>query len=200
MALKDASDVARRCLCLELLLQRLGLEIDEDDPVAARDEIRNAWLSRIGDLSLDGVILPDERAYLERPVGSLSEDETDDIEARVITAMVLLWALSRLPEAPSAAMLGDAVTLMAEHGLLGDGSISAANATVAAVQLRPESELRDASDAYARTTKGDAAPAGSAESPEEMVAKLAGQALSWVLDRDMKAGEAAAATASSPAS
>ncbi len=37
---------------------------------------------------------------------------------------------------------------MAEHGVLGDGSIPEAKAAIGGVQLRPESELREGLDAY----------------------------------------------------
>ena len=166
MAGKDASDVAKRCLCLELLLQRLGLEIDEDDPAAERDAVREAWLARIGDLGLDAVLFA-EGAFLERPAGGLTDQETEEIEGRVIGALVLLWALGRIQTQPSAAMLGEATALIGEHGVLGDGSISAANATVASAKLRPETELRDAL-AHHAATAGD---------PEQMA-----HTLSWLLE------------------
>lgn len=167
MAGKDASGAAKRCLCLELLLQRLGLEIDEDDPVAERDAVRQAWLARIGDLGLETVLLAEERAFLERPAGGLNDEEMEAIEGRVIGALVLLWSLGRLETRPSAWMLGEATLLIGERGLLGDGSISAANATVASVKLRPESELREALAHYSAAT-GE---------PEQMA-----QTVSWLLD------------------
>jgi hypothetical protein len=127
MALKEATDVAKRCLCLELLLQRLGLEIDEEDPVAER--------------------------------------------------VVLLWSLSRLGGRPTAAILGVATRLMAEHGVLGDGSIPGAKATLGSVELRPEPELREGLEAY---TAARAAPDAVAD-PDQMVAAIGAQSLSWVL-------------------
>ena len=182
MASKDAAEVAKRCLCLELLLQRLGLELDEEDPVVERDAVRLAWISRLGQLGLEEVLLPGERAFLERPVGDLNEDETDEIEGQVISSLILLWAMSRLGGRPSAAILGKATDVVAEHGILGDGSIPGAKAAITAVALRPESELRDALVAYVKTQKEGNDPAA----PEQMVAGIAVHALAWVLDRDMK--------------
>lgn len=179
MALKDATDVAKRCLCLELLLQRLGLEIDDEDPVIERDAVRRAWVSRLGQLGLEEAIATDERELLERSVGALTEDECDDIEGRVIGALVLLWSLGRITERPSAAMLGEATTVMAEHGVLGDGSIPAAKATMASVQLREESDLRAALAAYT-ATRGESGVATPADQ-EPMVAAIAVQSLGWVL-------------------
>lgn len=179
MALKTATEVAKRCLCLELLLQRLGLEIDEEDPATERDAVRRAWVSRLGQLGLEEAILPDERALLERSVGDLTEDECDDIEGRVIGALILLWSVSRLGGRPTAEILGIATRLMAEHGVLGDGSIPEAKAAIGGVQLRPESELREGLDAYLLARGEGAVP--SPTDPEQMVAAIGAQSLSWIL-------------------
>lgn len=183
MALKDAPDVAKRCMCLELLLQRLGLEIDEDDSVEELETVRLAWLSRVGDLGLDGVLLADERGFLERPTGELTDEETDELEGRVICALVLLWALKRLGTRPSGAMLGDATRLITEYGILGDGSIPKAKAAAESVSLRPEAALREALADYTRV-QGDGSGEGS---PDQMVAVLAAHTLSWVLDHEKSA-------------
>lgn len=180
MISKDASDVARRCLCLELLLQRLGLETDTEDPVAERDEVRRSWLGRLGDLGVDAAILPQERTFLERPVGTLSEDEIDDLDGRASGALVFLWALGRLEARPSFAAVEDIATLAAEHGLLGSGSISRAKETIAVARLRPDSELDEALSAYARTRGKAREPS----EPEKIVAGIAAHHLEWVLDRE----------------
>jgi hypothetical protein len=179
MGLKTATDVAKRCLCLELLLQRLGLEIDEEDPVAERDAVRRAWVSRLGQLGLEEAIFADEHALLERSVGELTEDECDDIEGRVIGALILLWSLSRLGGRPTSAILGVATRLMAEHGVLGDGSIPEAKEAIGSVQLRSESELRDGLAAFI-AARGEAATP-SPDDREQMVAVIGVLSLSWVL-------------------
>ena len=176
MALKNATDVAKRSLCLELLLQRLGLEIDEEDPLAEREAVRRAWVSRLGQLGLEEAIQPDERLLLERPVGGLTDDECDDIEGRVIGALVLLWSLSRLGARPTAASLGIATRLIAEYGVLGDGSIPEAKAAIEKVSLRPERDLQGARDAY-----GVAHADGAPTDPEPMVALIGIRTLDWVL-------------------
>jgi hypothetical protein len=177
------SDVAKRCLCIELQLQRLGLEIDEEDPVIERDAVRLAWISRLGQLGIDQALEANERALLDRPVGELTDAECDGIEASVIVGLALLWALGRLSSLPDADMLGEATALVAEHGVLGDGSISGAKATVAGAKLRQDAELAEAL-AAARKTKDDSFLGG----PKYMVASLVAEALAWVL------GEAVTAT------
>lgn len=179
---KDASDVARRCLCFELLWQRLGLEIDEDDTAADRDEVRKKWISRIEDLGLGDVLLTEERALLERPVGSLSEDDLDDVQGRATAALFLLWALGRVSARPSVESFHDAADIIAERGLLGDGSISGANRAVASAALRPAEELREALAAYGAKQP----PPGADGTAEEVVAALGTHALAWVVDRAMK--------------
>src|SRR5690242_427448 len=101
MASKDASQVAKRSLFLELLLQRTGLETDDEDPAEARDGIRTAWVSRVGDLGLSEALAAEERTLLETPVGELTEDEVDEAQGQASAALVLLWALGRLPDPPS---------------------------------------------------------------------------------------------------
>jgi hypothetical protein len=172
---RSASDVAKRSLCLELLLQRLGLEIDEDDPVEEREAVRRAWISRLGQLGIEESFLEGERALLERPLGDLTENECDEIEGRVIYGLALLWALGRIASPPKAEILGEATALIAEHGILGDGSISAAKATVESVVLRPAGELAEARAAAAKT-KDESFLGG----PEHMVAALVVQALTWL--------------------
>ncbi len=177
MALKNATEVAKRSLCLELLLQRLGLEIDESDPIAERDAVRRAWVSRLGQLGLEDAIAADERALLERRVGELTDDECEDIEGRVIGALTLLWSMSRLGGRPTAAILGAATRLIAEHGVLGDGSIPEAKATIKSAALRSEIELRAALAAYATQADRGTSP----EDREPMVAAIGAQNLTWVL-------------------
>jgi hypothetical protein len=178
MAIRTAADVAQRSLCLELLLQRLGLELDDEDHVDKRDAFRKAWVSRLSDLVLEEALLDDERALLMRPVDELTQEEVDAIEGRVIAAAVLLWALGRSPALPTATLLGDAPDRVAEHGVLGDGSVSLARATVAKATLRPEPELRDAR-LSAEEARGDVS---QAMTPEQMVAGITLHALGWILD------------------
>lgn len=178
---KDPVDVARRCLCLELLLQRLGLETDSSDPEGERDDVRRRWLARLGDLALEPVLLPDERALLERPVGQLSEDDVDDLHGRVSGSLVLLWALGRIATRPTFAAVSELESIVAEHGLLGTGSIARANETVASAALRPAEELREALAAYTRTRGKAREPS----EPEKIVAGVGAHHLEWVLDREM---------------
>lgn len=182
MESKDAGHVARRCLCLELLVQRLGLEVDEEDAKDVRDDLRKRWVGRIGDLGVEKALVPEERAYLDRAVGTLDEDDLDELHARSLGAVVLLWALGRLAERPTLAAMHDAPALVAEHGILGDGSIKAAKATIAGATLRPRQELEDALAAYAAGRgKGT-----DEDSPEEVASSLGHHHLAWILDREMK--------------
>jgi hypothetical protein len=175
---KLAIDVARRCLCLELLWQRYAFEIDAEEPVAERERGRAMWLSREGDLGITAALLAEERALLERPVSQLSEDDLDDLHGRAMGAAVLLWTLGRLTVRPT---ITDAESVAAESGLLGDGSIAAARAASEAATLRPEAELDDALAAYLHVR-------GKAREPEEAEKIFAGMAahhLTWVLTPTM---------------
>lgn len=182
MPARSASDVARRCLCIELLLQRLGLELDEEDALEERDAVRRAWVSRLGQLGIEEAFFPDERALLERPMDKLTDEECDLIERRVIGGLAFLWALGRIPAPPDAAMLGEATALFGEHGVLGDGSISGAKAAVESARLRADTELEEALASYQKT-KDNSFLGG----PEHMVAALVVQALSWTFGNDVGA-------------
>lgn len=176
---RDASDVAKRCLCFELLWQRLGLEIDEEDSSTERDEVRKKWLSRTGDLALSDVLLQEERALLERPVGTLSEDDLDDLQGRAVAALFLLWALGRLAARPSVDSFRDAAELIADHGLLGDGSIAGANRAVERAELLPKEDLVAALETYQAKRPAPDADA----SADEVVAEIGALSLAWVADR-----------------
>lgn len=181
MESRDAQEVARRTLCLELLLQRLGLETDDADPVAEREKVRTLWVSRLGELGVEGDLLAEERAFLERPVGELTEDDLDDVHGRATGALVLLWALSRLDSKPNAASVEEIADLLGEHGLLGDGSLSRAREAVANAKLRDRASVDDARIGYERTRGKAKEPT----EPEKIFAGVAAHHLAWVLDRSV---------------
>ena len=177
MGTRDARDVAKRELCLELLLQRLGLELDDEDHVDKRDAFRKAWVSRLGDLELEDALRPDEREFLMRAVDELTQDEVSDIEGRVIEAAVILWTLGRVPALPTVDTFSEAAEVVAECGVLGDGSIAIARTTVAESKLRDESELRMGLS-EAEQAVGDVR---HAMTREQMIAEITVRALTWVL-------------------
>lgn len=181
MPSKDAVDVARRCLCLELLLQRLGLEIDPEDAPEERERVRRMWVARLGDLGLDAAIAPGERALLERPIGELTEDELDDLHGRASGALVFLWALGRLPARPTFAEVDGMESIVADRGVLGTGSIARANEAVSGARLRPEEELFDALGAYGRSR----GKARDPSDPDRIYAGIGAHHLAWILDRGM---------------
>jgi hypothetical protein len=175
---RDAASVARRSVCLEILLQRLGLELDSDDPVPERESVRGMWMQRLGDLGVEASLLTEERALLERPVGTLTEDELDDLHGRASGALVLLWALGRLEPRPALSEVDTMAERLAESGVLGDGSISGARAAMAEARLRPVDELRAALAAYERTRGKAREPS----EPERLFALVAAHHVAWVLD------------------
>lgn len=172
---RAAIDVARRCLCLELLAQRLVLE-SGDDPASEREAARAAWVKRIADLAIEPS--DDERALLERPVGSLGEDDLDELDGRAPGAAVLLWTLGRIAERPTFASADDAI---ADHGLLGDGSIAKARAAAEGASLRSQDQIEEARRVYAQRRGRAREPAD----PEQIYAGIAAHHLTWVSDPAM---------------
>jgi hypothetical protein len=177
---KIAQDVARRCLCLEVLFQRYLLEAD-DEPAEERERARQTWLARTGDLGIDEELLDEERALLERPAGELADDDLDDVHGRASGTLVLLWALGRVPQRPTFATLEQIDEKLAEHGLLGDGSVSSARAAAESAELRSPAELEEARRAYLRTR----GKAREVVEPEKVLADVAAHHLTWVLDGAM---------------
>lgn len=175
---KDAVEVARRCLILELLAQRTVLETEADEPAEERERARSAWRSREADLGIASALAEGERALLDRPVGALTEDELDDAHGRGLGAAVLLWALGRAPSRPTFA---GAEAIIADNGLLGDGSVARARASSEAATLRPERELDLALSAYLRLR----GKAREVDEPERVFAGIAAHHLGWVLDPEM---------------
>ncbi len=178
---RDATEVARRTLCLELLLQRLGLETDDEDPIADREKIRALWATRLTELGIDADVLPVERAFLERPVGGLTEDDLDDVHGRATGALALLWVLGRLETKPNAASVEEIADLLGDHGLLGDGSITRAKEAVAAAKMRDLPAVEEARTTYERARGKAKEPT----EPEKIFAGIGAHHLAWVLDRAM---------------
>lgn len=171
--MRSAVDVARRCLCLELLAQRSVLEQD-DAPDA--DAVRAKWASRVGDLGI--TLTSEESALLERPVGKLTEDERDDLDGRSTGAAILLWALGRTDAKPTFATADDVVV---EHGLLGDGSIARAKLAAESATLREEAELDTSLASFCRARGKAKEPSD----PEQIYAGIAAHHLTWILTDTM---------------
>jgi hypothetical protein len=119
---------------------------------------------------------------LERPVGTLSEDDLDDVHGRASGALVLLWALGRLDARPSIATFDALAETLGEHGLLGDGSIPRARQAAESAQLRPHDEIDAARGAYQRTR----GKARNVDDPERVFAEVAAHHLAWTLDEAME--------------
>lgn len=171
--MRSAVDVARRCLCLELLAQRSVLEQDD---AADADTVRATWASRVGDLGI--TLTSEESAFMERGVGKLTEDERDDLDGRSTGAAVLLWALGRTSTKPTFA---NADELVAEHGLLNDGSIAKAKAAAENASLRGEAELDTALSGFLRAR----GKAKDPSDPEQIYAGVAAHHLTWILTDTM---------------
>jgi hypothetical protein len=178
--MKSGVVVARRCLCLELLHQRLGLETDADTSAPEREVVRAAWHSRLAALGVEDALLAEERALLERPVGTLDENDLDDLEGRATGVIVFLWALGRTDTRPTFDATLELDTLLAENGFLGDGSIARANEAAGRATLRDEGTLRDALASFERLRGKAKEPTD----PERIMADVAAHHLAWVFDDD----------------
>jgi hypothetical protein len=167
-------------VCLELLHQRFVLETDDDD-LAERDETRAMWLGYREKLGVSDDLLPAENMLLERACGTLDDDALDDLHGRATGALVLLWALGRLPARPSFADVEELDARLADSGLLGDGSVARAKAAVDAASLRPVEELARARAAYEKAR----GKAREVDDPNRVYAEVAAHQLAWIEDEDV---------------
>lgn len=170
-----AIDVARRCLCLELLHQRLLLE-EADDAIDDRERARVAWLGRHDALGVTASLSDQERVLLAAPVGTLDDEALDDLHGRATGAVVLLWALGRLDARPTWKTIEAMEQVLADHGLLGDGSVSQAKAAAEAARLRDEGERDEAWNAYSKSR----GKAREVDDPERIFAEVAAHHLAWI--------------------
>ncbi len=180
--MKDPLVVAKRCLGLELLAQRLAIETDEASSVSEREAARAAWAGRTADFGAD--LSASEAALMEKSVGSLVDDDLDVLDGGATAAPVLLWALGRLSVRPTfETSIGEALE---EAGLLGDGSVLGAKTAVGDAKLRDESEIGEGEAAY-RNRRGKAK---ETDEPEKIYAELAAHYLTWVLEEDAEWADA----------
>jgi|GEM_PF-3115186 len=199
---RSAQAVANRSLCLELVTQRIGLELDDQEPVDRRDAFRKAWVARLNDLGIVHEILEHEDQLLLRPVDELTQDEVDDAEASIVAAAVLLWALGRSPTLPTAESLPHVPDTVTDHGVLGSGSVSIARSNGAQACLRPEAEIIEAlrgathtlqpqananhaPENHASTRAADAHPSNSGAATDEVAftARVIARTLQWILEQ-----------------
>ena len=188
--MKSVERVVHRCLGLELLAQRGGLEDNDEVPAAEREGIRSEWVGRRAELGFDPELLDDERAALDSPVGSLSEEQMLDLDANGLLACILLWCLGRTDHLASPAELLDfevVVELLDEQGLLAPAASDGINAALQAVTLRTDQELLEASSTYGgvlleASEATDSDDADEAEEAElvEAIAQMGLLVLRWV--------------------
>lgn len=163
--------------------QRFVLESagGDDDPIADREKARQMWCSRLTDLGVSDALLSEEKALLEREVGTLDEDALDDVHGRATGALVLLWALGRLELRPSFESVNAMEAVLADHGLLGDGSITKAKEAVEGATLRTDSERENARQTYVRMR----GKAKDVDDPDRIFAEVAAHHLQWIDDDQM---------------
>lgn len=175
MTSPNAHEVARRCLCLELLHQRLLLE-EADDAVDDREQARVAWMGRHDALGVTATLTEEERALLAEPIGALDDEDLDDLHGRATGAVVLLWALGRLEARPTFKTVETMEDVLADHGFLGDGSVSRARAATESARLRDQAERDEAWSAYSKSR----GKAREVDDPERIFAEVAAHHLAWV--------------------
>ena len=101
ITLRSPEEAAARLLVLVAIARRGFLElrpdlIADDSPEAERFDL-HSWLA---EERLLGSLSPAELALIEAPVGQPTPDDTLDATWRIEDAVVLAWALERIPSIP----------------------------------------------------------------------------------------------------
>jgi hypothetical protein len=137
----DVKRVTRRMLCLVAVSGRGLLEAEQMPREQAETE-RRRLMTWVGELALESELEPQELAVLQRPVGTLSPQETVDVTWRLEGLGVLAWALGQF-DLPPYDQLVDPGELLPAAGFL---DLNQATRLLASTSLRSTESLRELQD------------------------------------------------------
>jgi len=101
--MRSVDEVVKRCVCVEIVCQRLALE-QQAGEVDDADVMRRDLIATADKLDVADSMTKAEKAVLEAPIGSL-DLEDDGFSTFFADATVLLWCLNRIKTLPTVAEL-----------------------------------------------------------------------------------------------
>ncbi len=137
--MRSLDEVVKRCVCVEIVCQRLALE-QQASEVANADKMRDDLIATADKLDVADSLTKAEMAVLSSPLGSLDLDD-DGFSTFFADAAVLLWCLKRIDTLPTVAELATETlndVLAAGFWSLGGKTILQA---MRDAKLRPQEEL-----------------------------------------------------------
>src|SRR5580700_4498340 len=97
--MRSVEEVVKRCVCVEIVCQRLALEQQAGD-VDDAEKLREDLALTADKLDVSGVMTKAETAIVEAAVGTL-DLEDEGFSTFFADAAVLLWCLKRVDELPT---------------------------------------------------------------------------------------------------
>lgn len=139
---RTAAQVAARCVCVEMVIERIALEQACEAGQMKLDELeatRTNLLEVVTFLGLDDELTKDERAALERKGGTL--DDSEELSIVFADLPYLLWMLGRIPRLFSVADLEAQLPEIIERGLFRTGDRHDIKKAMDRATLRPAEEI-----------------------------------------------------------
>jgi hypothetical protein len=138
--MRSVQEVVKRCVCIEIVCQRLALE-QQVEEIKGADKMRADLVTSAEKLNVLDSMFQEERAILDAPLGTL-DLEDEGFSVFFADAAVLLWCLGRIKTLP---VVGDLETdvlndvLAAGFWSLGGSEILQA---MYLAELRDQAELK----------------------------------------------------------
>ncbi len=133
--MRSVEEVVKRCVCVEIVCQRLALEQQAGD-VDDAEKLRADLALTAEKLDVTGAMMKAEKAVLEAAVGTLNLED-DGFSTFFADAAVLLWCLKRIDELPTVAELATETL----NDVLASGFWSLGGKTI--LQAMHDATLRD---------------------------------------------------------
>lgn len=141
--MRSSHDVAKRCLCLELVAQRIALEHQAEELGADAATLHEGLLAAVDELALEASFFGSELPLLHARLGAADLDDPT-LDAAFADLAILLWCLGRIEELPTVEQLmGDEISDVLGAGYLAtaEGDLEAVEAALKNATLRPRPML-----------------------------------------------------------
>jgi hypothetical protein len=190
--MRTSQEVARRCLCLELVSQRVAIEHQAPDLGDDAASLHEGLMTTVSELGLEASFHGTELEHLRATIGALDMDDPT-LDVALADLAILLWCLGRIEQLPTVEQLmSDALDEVLAAGFLAraEGDLEAVAVALGEAKLRPTAELEPVlmdvakANAISISTHGEA----SRDIPSGTVFYI----IPWLRSTDWPWGQAAA--------
>jgi hypothetical protein len=141
--MRSSQDVAKRCLCLELVAQRIALEHQAEELGPDAATLHEGLLAAVDELALEPSFFGTELPLLRARLGTADLDDPT-LDAAFADLAILLWCLGRIEALPTVEQLmGEEISEVLSAGYLAsaEGDLEAVEAALRNAKLRPKPTL-----------------------------------------------------------